>query len=139
MNLQSMTLLHTLFTRGNKFKNRRYTADRAQSLLFEEVASRDWFEQTLVTESRIKAFFGMSVANQLKLIRNATPQSDASTPPAAETVGSQDNDTTEVVTNDLEAAVEAVKLEEEEDRQNEFESNMHVGEEILHLSTDLST
>jgi hypothetical protein len=136
MNLQSMILLHTLFKRGNEFKNRRYTADRAQSLLFDEVAQKDWYEQTILTESRIKAFFGMTVSNQQKLIRNATPVTNDFTTidalPQANAM--RDNCVAEEITHQLEVAVEAVELQEEEERSNGFNIDTIV-EESINLST----
>ena len=132
MNLQSLTLLHTLFTRGNQQKNRRYTADRAQLLLYEEVASKDWFEQSLVTESRIKAFFGMSATNQLKLIREASAIAGEVSPSEAVITAT----TATLLTTVLEDAVEAVELEEEVERQNEFEIHSNVEDSTLNLSSE---
>ena len=63
MNLESLAILHRIFARDNALKNRRLTADRAQMILYEEMASRDWCELALATESRIKAFFEISSAN----------------------------------------------------------------------------
>ena len=47
------------------------TVDPAQILEKQEVVARDWFEQALVTEVRIKVFFGMTPAKQQRMIAAA--------------------------------------------------------------------
>ena len=59
------------FVRGNNDKARRVTADRARKFLIDETSHDDWYEQALVTETRIKAFFGATIATQHKLINSA--------------------------------------------------------------------
>jgi hypothetical protein len=135
MSLESLTMLHSIFTRCNASKCRRYSADRAQALLFEEVAHKDWYEQAFVTESRIKVFFAMSSANQQRLIDAATQQEEATTTVAtivATTVPvelSQDDGVTAI--EQLEMAVEAVEREEELTRKEvgedaEFEQTLNL-------------
>ena len=69
MKLETIVKLNTLFERGNKDKSRRVSADRARIILIEEILAKDWFEQCLITESRIKVFFATTPASQHKLIR----------------------------------------------------------------------
>ena len=45
----------------------------------DELIGNDWYEQAILTEARIKAFFGMTKAKQLKLIsaqRDGVPNAD---------------------------------------------------------------
>ena len=72
MSYDTMVLLHSLFQRGNDDKSRRVTADRAMILVREEVACKDWLEQAMVTEAKIKAFFGLKSNAQKKLINKAS-------------------------------------------------------------------
>ena len=133
MNFDTLTMLHSLFTRGNACKSRRYTAERAQRLLYEEVAHRDWYEQALVTESRIKAFFSMSSTNQQRLIESAATR-EAIMDTTASTIleGRREEVAQEeavAATEQLEEAVEAVEIEEEmskdvEDTETELEQTL---------------
>ena len=45
-------------------------------MLIEEVIKNDWYQQAIATEVKIKAFFGMTAANQRKLIQTATAIED---------------------------------------------------------------
>ena len=141
MNLESLTMLHSIFTRGNASKCRRYSADRAQALLFEEVAHKDWYEQAFVTEIRIKAFFAMSSANQQRLIDAATQREEATTNVATTTVATipdelaQDDGVTAI--EQLEMAVEAVEREEELTRK-EVGEDAEFEEQTLNLFSQQS-
>ena len=66
--LTTLEKLHTLFVRGNDDKYRRVSADRVRAVIVEESASKEWYEQSILTEARIKAFFGMKKDKQLALI-----------------------------------------------------------------------
>ena len=68
LSLSTIEMLHNLYDRGNIDKSRRLSADRARVIIVEEVANRDWYEQSNLTETRIKAFFAMGKVKQLKLI-----------------------------------------------------------------------
>ena len=72
MTLETMQMLNNLFMRGNADKARRVSADRARLQIIKEVAYNNWYEQTLVTEERVKAFFGMNLVKQRKLINEAS-------------------------------------------------------------------
>ena len=131
MNFDTLTMLHSLFTRGNSCKSRRYTAERAQRLLYEEVAHRDWYEQALVTESRIKAFFSMSSTNQQRLIESAATREAVDTTASTILEAQREEIAQEAVaaTEQLEEAVEAVEIEEEmskdvEDTETELEQTL---------------
>ena len=71
MSLETMQLLNSLFVKGNNDKAIRVSADRAQIAIVEGPAHSDWYEQALVTEARIKAFFSANIAGQKKLIDEA--------------------------------------------------------------------
>ena len=66
-----MQFLNSLFVEGNKNKARRVTADRVVIRLQQEVLAANWFEQSFITEARVKAFFGLSATAQQKLIQSA--------------------------------------------------------------------
>ena len=74
MSLATTKLFLHLLERGNANKARRKTVDRTQVLVMEEVASQDWFEQAIVTETRIKAFFSMAVHLELRFIQTLTEE-----------------------------------------------------------------
>ena len=76
LSVASMRYLHNLFLRGNAQRCYRISADRAQVLLFEEVIKTDWYQQSIATEVKIKAYFGMSAANQRILMVTATAIED---------------------------------------------------------------
>ena len=62
-----------------------------------------------MTESRIKAFFGITGLNQQKLIRKATSSDDVTNVDAVTQANAmEENVTAEEITHQLEAAVEAV-------------------------------
>ena len=86
---------------------------------------------TLVMESRIKAFFGMSASNQTKLIREASARASVEVPANAET----GEGTSTLLGNEFDDVVEAVELEEELERQIVFELNSNL-EETLNLDTE---
>ena len=48
------------------------SADRARITIFDDVVAKDWYEQALVSETGIKAFFGATLTAQRKLIDDAT-------------------------------------------------------------------
>ena len=104
-------------------------------ILYEEVASRDWYKQALVIESRIKVFFGISSANQLKLISEAKATKIVTAAANATLIQQQivvseveDN----VATQELEDAVALVKIEEE-DEYNEVDLEAPA-EQVLNFS-----
>ena len=79
LSLSTNEKLHSLFVRGNVDKSKRISADRARILIVDELIGNDWYEQAILTEARIKAFFGMTKAKQLKLIsaqRDGVPNAD---------------------------------------------------------------
>ena len=71
MKLATMQRLNALFVRGNTDKARRVTADRARLIILEDTALNDWYEQALVTDTRVKAFFSAKASGQLNLINEA--------------------------------------------------------------------
>ena len=71
MSLVTMQRLNALFIRGNTNKARRVAADRARLIVPEDTALDDWYEQALVTDTRVKAFFSAKVSGQVKLINEA--------------------------------------------------------------------
>ena len=72
MTLETMQMLNNLFMRGNADNASRVSADRACIKIIKEVAYNNWYEQTIVTEERVKAFFGMNLVKQRKLINEAS-------------------------------------------------------------------
>ena len=68
MALTTLEQLHTLIVRGNDGKYCRLSADPARAVTVEETASKEWYAQSILTEARIKAFFGMKKDKQLALI-----------------------------------------------------------------------
>lgn len=68
LSVSTLQLLKSLYDEGNKEKAHRISADRACRLIHETVAAEDWYEQVVVTESKIKAFFAMSPRNQQRAI-----------------------------------------------------------------------
>ena len=81
--LATTKLLHHLFERGNDNKTLRTTGDRAWVLVKEEVASQYWFEQAIVTETRIKAFFSMTVHLNRHFIDTLTEEQEKEDPASA--------------------------------------------------------
>ena len=76
LSLPTIEMLHSLFERGNIDKSRRLSAERARVLVVEAVARRDWYEQSILTEAKIKGFFGTNKTQQLKILaglRNEVP------------------------------------------------------------------
>ena len=69
--LAAMQRLKALFVRGNTDKVRRVTADRARLVILEGTALNDWYEQALVTDTSVKAFFSAKASGQLNLINDA--------------------------------------------------------------------
>ena len=61
-----------IFLQGNQSKDKRSSADHSRVTIFEDVAAKNWYEQALVSETRIKAFFGATLTAQRKLIDDAT-------------------------------------------------------------------
>ena len=92
-----------------------------QSLLHEEITHKDWFEQSLVTESLIKAFFGMPESIQLKLIREATGADAMTSEVVTVDIMPQETVTATAVTRQLEVEVGMIELEEEGEIWNECE------------------
>ena len=79
LSLSTNEKLDSLFNRGNVDKSKRISADRARILIVDELIGSDWYEQSILTEARIKAFFSMIKAKQLKLIsaqRDGVPNGD---------------------------------------------------------------
>ena len=77
MKLATMQRLNALFVRGNTDKARRVTADRARLIILEDTALNDWYEQALVTDTRVKAFFSAKASGQLNLINEARKRQPA--------------------------------------------------------------
>ena len=76
LSLPTIEMLHSLFERGYIDKSRRLSIGRARVLVVDEVARRDWYEQSIFTKAKIKTLFGTSKAQQLKLVaglRNDAP------------------------------------------------------------------
>jgi hypothetical protein len=70
--LEVLDALKQIFDQGNVEKARRTSADRAHVLIIEGVACADWYQQAILTESRMKAFFfGMKKSEHLKMIQDA--------------------------------------------------------------------
>ena len=66
--LSIVELLHSLFLRGNVDKSRRISANCVHILVMYDVAGRNWYEYTVLTETRIKVFFGVTREKHVKLL-----------------------------------------------------------------------
>ena len=71
MKLVTMQRLNALSVRGNIDKARRVIADRARLIILDDTAINNWYEQVLVTDTRVKAFFSTKASGQLNLINEA--------------------------------------------------------------------
>ena len=54
---ETILLLAKIFERGNQDKCRKISAERAQVVAIDEVATRDWKERAILSVYRIKSFF----------------------------------------------------------------------------------
>ena len=68
LSIPTLNKLHDLFVTGNEDKARRITASRARSIIIQEIASRDWYEQSILTGVKIKIFFALTTKKQKQLI-----------------------------------------------------------------------
>ena len=68
MTPQTIQYLHDIFVRGNTEKSNRTSADRVQLFIREEIARQNWYEQSIVSETRITSFFSMTLTSQHNLI-----------------------------------------------------------------------
>ena len=96
------------------------------------MSAKDWYEQALVTESHIKAFFGMTASNQTKLIREASARATVVVPSTSKAV----EGTETVLGAELEDAVEAVELEEVIERLNVLDLDSNFEEQTLILDAE---
>ena len=79
LSISSLEKLNTLFERGNKDKAKKVSASRARALVVDDIASTDWYERSILTEAKIKAFFGLTATKQMALIQKIKGQSEDDT------------------------------------------------------------
>ena len=69
MPLKTLEQFNRLFIQGNARKYYGISEDCDRALVREEVSSQYWYEQVVVTETRIKAFFTMPLTIQQNTIK----------------------------------------------------------------------
>ena len=68
LSIPTLKKLHDLFVQGNEAKARRITSSRACSVIIQEIVSYDWYEQSILTEAKIKILFALTTKTQKQLI-----------------------------------------------------------------------
>jgi hypothetical protein len=67
----TLKTLEELFQKGNRQKLSRISADRARAVIVEGLAEFEWYERAVVTEAKIKAYFGTTLTSRKKLLADA--------------------------------------------------------------------
>ena len=67
----TLKTLEELFQKGNQNKSSRISADRARIFIIEGLEKCNWYERVIVTEAKIKAYFGTTLTSRKKLMAEA--------------------------------------------------------------------
>lgn len=71
LSVSTLQVLKDLFDGGIADKSKKVSADRAHVVITEQIALRDWYERSICTVARVKAFYALSPKKMSEMIEKS--------------------------------------------------------------------